>query len=268
MVELMVVIGIIVVLMAILLPALSAARNSAKRVNCESNLRQIGVGVMTYAADSKGLIPYIEQWQPYEVYTNNGYDPARDDRPTLLSLVNDYHVFYCPFNYNTLDPDDVAGTGWMGATTGAGAHPYLQVSYFLVGLWVPMPSQQANYWNASMNTQFTQLPVVVAGSNRPKKLGGFQPEVVAIATDAQVTYNASGFTYPGLASNPYVYVSDDFNFPHRRRDNTWDGTSTLFFDGHVEYKTRELLNIGTSYPWNGQWLQWAGRGGVANPVFW
>ena len=118
MVELLVVIGIIAALIAILLPALKGARDSAKRTQCLSNLRQIGIGVMTYAADSKGLIPYTQQWDDDIVYTNNGHDPARDDRPTLLSLVNDYHVFYCPFSYDTLDPADPSGVGWNGAITG------------------------------------------------------------------------------------------------------------------------------------------------------
>ena len=100
-------------------------------------------------------------------------------------------------------------------------------------------------------------------------MGGFQAESVAIATDAQFTYNStSQFSYPGLASNPYVFTAGDFNFPHRRTDNTWDGTTTVFFDGHAEFKKRELLNIGASYPWNAKWLQWAGRGGVSNPNFW
>ncbi len=55
-VELLVVIGIISVLIALLLPALNKARDSAKLVTCLSNQRQIGLAIMNYATLYRGIV--------------------------------------------------------------------------------------------------------------------------------------------------------------------------------------------------------------------
>lgn len=60
-IELLVVISIIALLIAILLPSLSKARLAAMRVVCGSNIRQMGIGVSTYAGDNL-------EWGPYLAY--------------------------------------------------------------------------------------------------------------------------------------------------------------------------------------------------------
>lgn len=57
-IELLVVISIIALLIAILLPTLRAARETAQNVQCLSNLRQIGTAYFLYAEDNRGSLPW------------------------------------------------------------------------------------------------------------------------------------------------------------------------------------------------------------------
>ena len=94
-VELLVVIGIIALLVAILLPSLRRARQSAQGVACMSNQRQIGLSIQQYLHDGKGqyMAAYTTErgaWYRWlvsdpNVWPNNarGYLPG-------------YDVFFCP----------------------------------------------------------------------------------------------------------------------------------------------------------------------------
>lgn len=59
-IELLVVISIVALLVGLLLPALSQARESARKVRCLSNLKQDGLGFMVYATDYNGKWPVAD----------------------------------------------------------------------------------------------------------------------------------------------------------------------------------------------------------------
>lgn len=81
-IELLVVIAIIAILAALLLPSLHKARESALRVQCASQQRQIGIAVFSYAADFSGIcVPF--RYQP----DGTNADLQRDWSSQLLAYL-------------------------------------------------------------------------------------------------------------------------------------------------------------------------------------
>jgi prepilin-type N-terminal cleavage/methylation domain-containing protein/prepilin-type processing-associated H-X9-DG protein len=110
-VELLVVIAIIGVLVALLLPAIQASRESARRTQCSDHLREMGAGLLSYhsargsfppgCVDPRGrrlawsmfLLPYIEEATTYELYDQHSLYYAAANRQATSVVVA---IYLCP----------------------------------------------------------------------------------------------------------------------------------------------------------------------------
>jgi len=154
-IELLVVVAIIAILAALLMPGLKNARDSAKRIKCVSNLRQIGMAAHLYANDNSGQWPHFVidaadsngGWTTSVAWLN---DAVLGPRWEAVGRVHPYlkskQIFFCPaddvnqgylndydWNKPALTPDlwtsyQVRGFDQSYASNGTGGPPGKQLA--------------------------------------------------------------------------------------------------------------------------------------------
>ena len=200
-IELLVVIAIIAILAAILFPVFARARENARRSSCQSNLKQIGLGIIQYTQD------YDEKY-PMRQYDGTDLGVANSWRRTTYPYVKSTQIYKCPSNsspfQNGLAED--SQTNRLNALPAESRGQTFPISYVING---------------------TQVNI---GGQPPSEFGRSQ-SLAAVGDSAQtilVCENNYGF-----AEQPFNY--DDATFRqffayrgHLGNDNF------LFCDGHVK----------------------------------
>lgn len=103
-IELLVVIAIIAILAAILFPVFARARENARRASCQSNLKQIGLGIAQYTQD------YDEKLIPARNNSANGGNVAPWQH-LVQPYVKSSQLFKCPSNTNNNNLDNTNVNG-------------------------------------------------------------------------------------------------------------------------------------------------------------
>ena len=202
-IELLVVIAIIAILAAILFPVFARARENARRSSCQSNLKQIGLGILQYTQD------YDESFPLYTFNIGAGtFGWVSQIQPYLKSE----QIFQCPSESATTPVDRVT----------AGFTDY---AYNLGLGWLPgNPTAFPNFGvkNLAVLTQTTQTVMVM-------DFPGGRDNSLSLGNAGTVTRSA------GLAN-----ISNGAN---REAQRHLEGINFLLADGHVKWYKSQTDSI-------------------------
>jgi prepilin-type N-terminal cleavage/methylation domain-containing protein/prepilin-type processing-associated H-X9-DG protein len=256
-IELLVVIGIVTLLIAILLPALRTARESAKAVACASNLRQIGMAFAMYADENAGRLPAAGDdgdahsplvmpdrmgWSSGALWINVASRELTGRTYDQLQLagtvpgVGSHHVLVCP-----CAPDASGATAGDGDTVTDGFF----LIYGLAARGGPVEARKTFICYAMNYKLFGST------SNYTGKLSQLQPasEVVTVfekrtstsevTPDDDACYASMGGGANKLLRTPVGRLRGDWRRFSSRHNH---GGYLLFADGHVDlFSLRDVL---------------------------
>jgi prepilin-type N-terminal cleavage/methylation domain-containing protein/prepilin-type processing-associated H-X9-DG protein len=237
-IELLVVIAIIAILAAMLLPALSRAKEKAKTINCVNNNRQISLASLMYTDDNQGIIMPLYWIVGSPVMPNDfAYDPqtyivensgmfAWPDRLRVGGYAKNSQIFNCP-SLTAKATRNLGGAPSKNFNLGIGMN-YPE----LATLWGPAPPIQP-WIKASSVTRpsrciiFADSGAVTEATMDDPNPDNWVPDSVFDALTKQVS--GFGSIYFRTPNDSEFKMGDGRTVPrHARRCNFG------FFDGHAE----------------------------------